>query len=157
MMASVYVFASSLCISLVLCALVRMFAPSGATSKILSVVIGMFMLCSMISPVCSLVKNFNMDEGEVFDERIAKNLAASYDNEVLTRTTNYINEYANSILESISVKPDNIKTVVAVSESKGIYIKEISIYINKTDVQKSDEIVRMLEDSLGCKPQIISE
>ena len=151
---SVYTCAASLCVTLVACAVIRMIAPSGNTSRILSVVISVFVLCSMVSPISSLFKNLNFDTKEETFSVKEKDFSNQYDDAVITKTADYINRYVCSTLSAEGVENVSIKTVLGVDANNGIYINELNIYIDKAYTERFSEIKSIVKNTVGVEPTI---
>lgn len=151
---SIYICAASLCCCLVVCSLVRMIAPAKSTSRILTVVISVFALCCIISPVASAVKGFDVSSVEWSVDAKTKEYAAQYDESVLRETAEYISQYVSAILMSADIKVSEVKTVVAVNDARGIYIRSVSIYLDKKYISRKDEIQQLLYSELGIKAEV---
>ncbi len=151
---SVYICATSLCCCLVVCALVKMITPSGNTTKILSLVIGVFALCCLVSPVVTLVSEFDINALKTEQSINNTEYSQLCDEQVLKTTGDYINSYVDVLLKQANITTDNITTVLGVDENKGIYIRQMNIYINKADMDKADEIENIISNSVGIVPKI---
>jgi len=151
---SIFMCATSICVCLVVCSVIRIVAPTGNTSRILSVVISVFVLLCMFSPLKSLVESFRFESDRSFSEDIELKQAEGYDEQVILQTASYINEYVNNILVNEGVENSEIKTILAVNENRGIYIRELNIYLSKGYSEKSAEIKELIKSSLGVEPLI---
>lgn len=149
-----YICAASLCCCLVVCSLVRMIAPSNSTSKIMSVVISVFALCCLFSPVIELVSDFDMGKYELKSEMKTQEYSDAYDKSVLESTSEYISEYICLLLDTGGIDVKEVKTIIAVNEDRGIYIREVNIYLDKSNVKCEDEITSLLYSELGIKPKV---
>ncbi len=152
---SVYICAASLCSTLIICAILRILSPSGSTQKIMSVVISVFSLCCLASPFYEFSKNINKinAESEIHKGYI-ENFNSEYDSKVVEKTAGYVNEYINSLLESCSVENSNIETILSTDESRGIYIKDVNIYLNGSENANIKEISDVISSAVGVKPNI---
>ncbi len=151
---SIYICAASLCCCLVVSSLVRIIAPSGNTSKILSLIIGLFTICCLISPFVALFKDIDVNIYQKELNTESTNLTELYDEQVLSTTGEYINSYVLSLLKNAEIVPENIKTVLGVTKEKGIYVKQMNIYVRKYTWDKADEIKSLIETSLGIEPKV---
>lgn len=151
---SLYICAASLCCCLVVCSLVRLVAPAGNTTKILSLVIGVFALCCLVSPFATLVNEVEFDSFQYEYEETQTELSLKYNEEILKTTGDYINSYVKVLLTSAEIMPEDIRTTLGVSNENGIYIKEMNIYINKNSSYKSETIEDLIETSVGIKPKV---
>ena len=86
-MNSVAVVAAIICVSALACSFVSIAVPQGSTKKVMNIVLGVFILCTMIVPIKNAVENFNL-EISVADS--AEDLTASadeaYNNAVISET-----------------------------------------------------------------------
>lgn len=154
---SIYICAGTLCCALVVCALVRMLSPSGNTTKILSAVIGIFALCAILSSFTEFLKGIDMPNVAFKENITSQEFSELCDEQVLTQTADYINQYTQTLIDEADIEYKNIETVVGVSDDTGIYIKAMNIYISESTVGRSDEIRELISSSVGVKPNIITE
>ena len=155
-MQSIYICAASLCCCLIVCALLRMIVPSGNTQKIMSVVMGVFTVCCLLSPLYEIGKNFNFPKVNCISYEIEEKLQEQIDSEVMKTTAEYINEYVNSLLYTRGISDAQIKTTLSVSDEGGIYIKDMNIYLYKKSEIDTQKITNLIYTSVGIKP-IITE
>ncbi len=152
---SIYICAGSLCCTLLICSILRIISPSGSTQKIMSVVICVFSLCCLVSPVYELVRSIELDNTQKDVNSIAsENFEVNYDRAVLKETAEYINEYVNMLLESCSAENAKIETILSSDNSKGIYISGMNIYLYGNENVNIQEISDMVFSATGVKPNI---
>ncbi|MBQ4105368.1 MAG: stage III sporulation protein AF [Clostridia bacterium] len=154
---SIYICATSLCCSLVVCAIVKFISPTGNTTKIMTLVISVFMMCAMISPVCTALKNIKLSENKYVSNIKADDFTAVYDKQVLKQTAEYINEYTKALMNEANIYPENIETIIAVNESSGIYIRKMNIYIQEEKLDKTEEIKELVSSAVGTIPEVMTE
>ena len=154
---SLYTCAACLCVTLVACAVIRMIAPSGNTSRILSVVISVFVLCSMLSPITAFVKDFGFGIVDKSINDYEPDISAKYDAEVIRQTAEYINQYVDAALNAQGVTDSSIKTIVSVSENNGINVSEMYIYIDKAYNSRSEEIRDIVKNTVGVDPIVVEQ
>lgn len=151
---SLYICSASLCCCLVVCSLIKLVAPSGSTTKILNLVIGVFALCCLVSPFVTLIKSLDEYSYNVEYKMKQNELSDTYSEEVLGTTGNYINSYTQALLANAEIYVDDIRTTIGVDDKTGIYIKEVNIYVNKDSSYKTNTIVNLVESALGVKPKV---
>ena len=78
------------------------------------------------------------------------------DERVIEETAKYLNEYVNEILVSKGVENASIKTILSTNENRGIYIKELNIYLDKDNMDKSKDVKEWILSLVGIEP-VISE
>lgn len=131
-----------------------MIAPAKSTNKILSVVISVFALCCMISPVASVVKGVEVDSVQWQIDTKTLEYTDKYDENVLKETAEYISQYVSAILSSSQIEVIKVKTVVSANEDRGIYISNVSIYLDKKYMNKKEQIEYLLYSELGMKAEV---
>ncbi len=155
MMDSIFDCATAICLSVVVCSLVRMLVPTGNTQRIISVVLGVFTMMSIIAPVYDLVSSVEISNSE-YESRIEiGEYQNKIDNAVLAQTGEYINQYVSSLMSSSDCDIDKMETNVAINDKGEIYIKEINLYINSFTATESDKATDIVYDTLNIKPNIL--
>lgn len=152
---SMYLCAGSLCCTLVVCSLVRIIAPAGNTTKIMSLVISIFSLCCLFSSFISFSDNLKFSEADISQAEISDEVFSDLcDDKVLTTTGDYINSYTKNLLIQSDINPQQIITVMGVDKNRGIYIREMNIFINEKYHSKTDEVKETVSSILGIEPTI---
>ena len=80
-MNEIFAVTSAICASALICTLVSNFVTDGSTKKIISLVLGAFIICSMIVPIKNAVNGFS----EEIAETDISDLAVSTDDEAYSR------------------------------------------------------------------------
>lgn len=151
---SVYICASSLCCCLVITAVLRIIAPGGNTSKIMSLIFGVFVLCSILTAITGLIKNTDINS-EVKEYNLKEeSFADNVDEQVIRTTADYISEYTNSVLESNGINNSIIRTVLGVDENNGIYLKELNIYLDSKHIEEKDAVSELIQEYVGIIPNV---
>lgn len=152
---SMYLCAGSLCCTLVVCSLVRIIAPAGNTTKIMSLVISIFSLCCLFSSFISFSDNLKFSEADISQAEISDEVFSDLcDDKVLSTTGDYINSYTKNLLIQSDINPQQIITVMGVDKNRGIYIREMNIFINEKYHSKTDEVKETVSSILGIEPTI---
>ena len=155
MSSSIYTCAASMCCCLVVCSIIRIITPSGNTTRIMSVVISVFVLCCLLSPITELIKNFKIKSYEETITAQEYDFSSEIDKKVISQTADYLNEYVNLTLESAGVNNASIETILALSEQKGIYIREMNIYLDVNEKDKTEDIKELVLNSVGIEPNVL--
>ncbi|MBQ4568905.1 MAG: stage III sporulation protein AF [Ruminococcus sp.] len=152
---SIYICAGSLCCTLLICSILRVISPSGSTQKIMSVVICVFSLCCLVSPVYEFVSNIKLNYTQKYaKDAVSDNFEADYDKAVLKQTAEYINAYVYKLLESCSAENAKIETILSSDDKKGIYISGMNIYLNGNENVNIKKISDAVFSATGVKPNI---
>lgn len=153
-MESIYVCAGTIVCSLMLCTLLRLISPQTNFSKILSVIIGVFALLCIISPLKEITSVLNDKSTSAVLEDYSNDIEIKYDSEVLSLTGEYINKYLYSLISAENIQVKNISTSVAHSENKGIYLREVCIYLTEEQTRHSDNIKEIIISAVCIEPKI---
>ena len=140
-----------MCASALICSLVQTFVTDGSTKKIISLVLGAFIICCMVVPVKNAVSSFNTDIEE--KQNSVKEISTddeAYSNAVIKQTEK------NLLLQNnITIKSCDI--ILSRVENNGIIIASISIYIDKEFVRYTNLVSSIVYDNFGITPNIMTE
>lgn len=148
--------ATIICICCVACSIVSLIIPTGRMKKTVSLVLGLFLICSAIIPIKGLVDSFNPDiEIENSLEIETKYNEEDYQKAVLKQTADNLVKVADNLLKNEGVTASNIKISLKVNEENSIYISRIIIYITKIDKENADKIKEIIFKNMSKEPEII--
>lgn len=146
-----------MCASALICSLVQTFVTDGSTKKIISLVLGAFIICCMVVPVKNAVSSFNTDIEE--KQNSVKEISTddeAYSNAVIKQTEINLETALKSFLQNnITIKSCDI--ILSRVENNGIIIASISIYIDKEFVRYTNLVSSIVYDNFGITPNIMTE
>lgn len=147
-----------ICAASLICTLISTFITDGSTKKIVNLVLGAFIVCSLISPVMSAFSSVdvNLSEYETSDSIISSNDEA-YSNEVLKQTQTNLENSAKDILLQNGISINSCKIILANEDENRIIISSVSIYINKGNSGHSQRIQEIIKDNFGINPNVVTE
>lgn len=147
-----------ICAASLICTLFSTFITDGSTKKIVNLVLGAFIVCSLISPVMSAFSSVdvNLSEYETSDSIISSNDEA-YSNEVLKQTQTNLENSAKDILLQNGISINSCKIILANEDENRIIISSVSIYINKENSGHSQRIQEIIKDNFGINPNVVTE
>ena len=124
--------------------------------KTLNLILGMFLLCSMVVPLIGLLSttSYQLDFDE-YSMDVKQDSNSDYESLVLTQTADNLVIAANDLLLSRDIEADNIRVVLKKTDDNSIYISSIYIYINKDYEDKAEEIKRIIGSNMSKEPVII--
>ena len=124
--------------------------------KTLNLILGMFLLCSMVVPLIGLFSTtsyeFDFDE---YSMDVKQDSNSDYESLVLTQTADNLVIAANDLLLSRDIEADNIRVGLKKTDDNSIYISSIYIYINKDYEDKAEEIKRIIGSNMSKEPVVI--
>lgn len=147
-----------ICAASLICTLISTFITDGSTKKIVNLVLGAFIVCSLISPVMSAFSSVDvyLSEYETSDSIISSNDEA-YSNEVLKQTQTNLENSAKDILLQNRISINSCKIILANEDENRIIISSVSIYINKENSGHSQRIQEIIKDNFGINPNVVTE
>lgn len=149
---------SAICASALICTLVSNFVTDGSTKKIISIVLGAFIICSMIVPIKNAVNGFSEEiaETDIADSAVSTDDEA-YSREILKQTRKNLESALKDLLLQNGVEINSCEIILAVTDDNSIIISSVSIYISKEYTQYSDLISEVTFQNFSVQPNIITE
>ena len=149
---------SAICASALICTLVSNFVTDGSTKKIICLVLGAFIICSMIVPIKNAVNGFSEEiaETDIADSAVSTDDEA-YSREILKQTRINLESALKDLLLQNSVEINSCEIILAVTDDNSIIISSVSIYISKEYTQYSDLISEVTFQNFSVQPNIITE
>lgn len=149
---------SAICASALICTLVSNFVTDGSTKKIICLVLGAFIICSMIVPIKNAVNGFSEEiaETDIADSAVSTDDEA-YSREILKQTRINLESALKDLLLQNGVEINSCEIILAVTDDNSIIISSVSIYISKEYTQYSDLISEVTFQNFSVQPNIITE
>lgn len=149
---------SAICASALICTLVSNFVTDGSTKKIVSLVLGAFIICSMIVPIKNAVNGFNEEiaETDISDSAVSTDDEA-YRREILKQTRSNLESALKDLLLQNGVEINSCEIILALTDDNSIIISSVSIYISKEYTQYTDLISEVTFQNFSVQPNIITE
>ena len=149
---------SAICASALICTLVSNFVTDGSTKKIVSLVLGAFIICSMIVPIKNAVNGFSEEiaETDISDSAISTDDEA-YSREILKQTRSNLESALKDLLLQNGVEINSCEIILAQTDDNSIIISSVRIYISKEYTQYSDLISEITFQNFSVQPNIITE
>lgn len=147
--------AVTVCAAALVCSLLSAFVPEGATKKTVSLVIGAFMVCCLISPISSAISSvdFNAEIPDDYSYAVSSSDEA-YASAVLSEAEKNLEQSLADILLQNDIVISDCKIVLAKSQAESIIIGDISIYISSEYSNQTDKIGKLTYESFGVYPRI---
>ena len=149
---------SAICASALICTLVSNFVTDGSTKKIVSLVLGAFIICSMIVPIKNAVNGFSEEiaETDISDSAVSTDDEA-YSREILKQTRSNLESALRDLLLQNGVEINSCEIILALTDDNSIIISSVRIYISKEYTQYSDLISEITFQNFSVQPSIITE
>ena len=149
---------SAICASALICTLVSNFVTDGSTKKIICLVLGAFIICSMIVPIKNAVNGFSEEiaETDISDSAVSTDDEA-YSREILKQTRKNLESALKDLLLQNGVEINSCEIILVLTDDNSIIISSVSIYISKEYTQYSDLISEVTFQNFSVQPNIITE
>lgn len=149
---------SAICASALICTLVSNFVTDGSTKKIICLVLGAFIICSMIVPIKNAVNGISEEIAETYisDSAVSTDDEA-YSREILKQTRKNLESALKDLLLQNGVEINSCEIILALTDDNSIIISSVSIYISKEYTQYSDLISEVTFQNFSVQPNIITE
>lgn len=157
-MKSLFTVVVVVCAASLICTLVSAFITDGSTKKIVNLVLGAFIICSLITPVMSAFSavDVNLSEYKTSDSMISSN-DELYSEEIIKQTQENLENTARDILLQNGISVNSCKIILANEDENRIIISSISIYISKDNAEHSQSIQEIIKDNFGINPSVMTE
>ncbi|MDD5795662.1 MAG: stage III sporulation protein AF [Oscillospiraceae bacterium] len=157
-MSAVLSVCCAVCVVAIAGSVLSVLMPDGNTKKIITLVLGAFMLCSVILPIKSAVTGFTAESCEIPDEqKITASADEIYTNRILSQTEENLSNTLISLLKSEGINVKRVRFYLKQDENLGIIISKICIYIDKKDNTYVFRINEITEENFGQTPFVIAE
>ncbi len=124
--------------------------------KIINLVLGLFLICSMIVPIFGFIStasnDFNIKKNSL---NISTPDEYSYEKEVLEMTADNLVLVANDMLLNENIECENIEIGLKKSDNNSIYISRINIYISNNMIEKTEDIKKIISSNMMKEPVVI--
>lgn len=137
------------------CSIISLLLPTGRMNKVLSLVLSLFMLCSMIIPLISLVDFFKTDFEYIEPDAKLSSYDKEYNDLVLKKTADNLVLCADELLRGQGINSSNIVVGLKISDNDSIYVSKIIIYITEEYREHTATITEIISNNFAKKPEII--
>lgn len=149
-------WAMIICFVSIICTIAEMLVPSGKMEKMFKLIIGVFMLCSILIPIKNTMSNISFDtkKSKNFIKEESK-LKEIIDNQTEVTAKENIKGMIKKFLDTKNIKPEKINVIMDTKQDNCISIKKIEVFLARGDESKKDMIKKELEQKLEIKTDVI--
>ena len=146
------------CAACIICSLLSSFLTDSGLKRVLSLVMGAFLVCSMLFPVAKAIAGFRPEtDGYPSYDALTATADEAVTAQVVKQTQDNLENTLKALLVQNGVTPHSCEVILAESENSGIIISQISIYIDQSDSRRTDEISALVRQHFGMSPRVITE
>lgn len=148
----------AICASALICTLVMNFVSDGGTRKIINIVLGAFVICSMIIPVKNLVTGISNSPAEITaPEELTATADEAYSKQIVSQTRANLESALKSLLQQNNIEISSCEIILSLTDENSIIISSISIYINQEYTQHADTIDEIVFQNFSVHPNIYNQ
>ena len=157
-MSGIATVAMTVCCASLICALVSNFVSDQGIKRVLNLVLGAFVVCSLIFPVRAAVNGIKSGYDEMTEnyEAAATFDEAAYNAQIVSQTRKNLEQTLIAILNQNGIYPKKTEIILSVRDDNSIIISQARIYIDKGCTQ-TGLISQLTIQSFGIEPNIITE
>ena len=147
-----------LLVTVVISALIEFLIPPGKMGKIISMVLGTFVVCSFVIPLPSLKNNLNISLKNTLNSQELKKqqyMEEKIKNQTSDLTKKNIETIIRRYLTNIGIIPQKIEVLMDIGKDNCIVINKCKIYIFENSKISKDTIKQSLENDLNIQTEII--
>ena len=144
-----------LCYISVVVTVISLFLPQKRTRKVFSFVIGLFVICSLIS----VIRNVSVSIGD-FEIKAPDPLPAAaqeYQEQVKQMTVENLVAATDELLRSEGIEAKDISITLKISDEGRIYVEDVVIYISENDLFRKQDVQRIIYGNLAKEPRVYVE
>lgn len=148
----------AICGSALICTLVMNFVSDGGTRKIINIVLGAFVICSMIIPVKNLVTGISNSPAEITaPEELTATADEAYSKQIVSQTRANLESALKDLLLQNNIEISSCEIILSLTDENSIIISSISIYINQEYTQYADTIDEIVFQNFSVHPNIYNQ
>lgn len=143
-----------LCAATIVASILKMLAPSGMTDKVLKLILGLFVLCCLVTAIKDIY--LSLSSNRYLNVEDTSKLTSKSDELVLNTTAEYLAEYSHQLYEGEGIDINEVTVTVNEFESV-IKVTEVNIYIDKSSENYIHELKELTQNVFLLDPNIIVE
>lgn len=146
------------CSASLICTFLSNFVTDGSSKKVINLVLGAFIICSLIGPVKNAVNGFdvNISQYESADD-LTSTSDEAYSNKVVNLTKENLEQTITDILAQNNITINDAEIILSITDENSIIISNACIYISKEYTQYTELISDITLQNFGVVPSIITE
>lgn len=141
-----------LCLISVFVTLTELIMPNGKMEKVIRLVLGTFMVCAIISPISSLIRNVDFDFRDIASE--VSVYEQKTDEDALNMAKANIRDLVTKLLEQNGIKPQRIEINMDKNEMGSIDITKITVYLFGSDRANATKAQGVIKDNFNIETEV---
>lgn len=147
-------WAGAVCATAVICALSEMLIPEGSTAKTVKLVLGLFLIVSVLIPIVNILRHGTFDMKNLSIPQNKTDIVQKADNLSMTYGKSIVQKLISDCLDEKDIKYEKIDVSMDSSDGKSIDIIRAGIYIHAEERNSLAEIQRLVKEKTGITPDV---
>lgn len=143
-----------ICVICVAAAILSSLIPQKRTRRVLTFVIGLFLLSSLFGCIMTSVKDAQQLKPALHAGEIPSYSEKDMERAVIQRTADNLTHTLDELLRNEGIEARNIELTLKISDDGGIYASRVVIYIDEKNADRETQIERIVYGNLSKEPEI---
>lgn len=157
-MSGFYTVAVTVCAAAIACAILSTFVSDGGLKRILSLVMGAFMVCSLIVPAKNAVQKLGLNLSSYpSSQQLTATADEAVNSQVVAQAKENLEKTLSDLLLQNGIKINRCEIILSNQQQNRIIISSVSIYIDKNSPDNTGRISELCSQNFGIEPNIITE
>ena len=156
-MSEIRAWSAAVCMAALGCSAVRLLAPKAGSGKLFSLITSSFFLCALALPLLNITSlpelKIDLLPSDVVTELLEERVTEQLTEQVEAAAVAFVEE----AMTERQLCPKKVEVITDTSESGGIYMKQITIYVDKQSVPGTSLVREVVEKSLGTTVVVKAE
>ncbi|MCL2884048.1 MAG: stage III sporulation protein AF [Oscillospiraceae bacterium] len=150
-------WASALCMAAVGAAILTMLAPKNSMGKLFRVLAAAFFLCCLLSPLLSMKQLTQLNLTAMPSSLQPSALSDTVKAQLNQQVSAAIEGVVTKALQAQNITPKKITADMDIDDQGGIYIKQVTVQVDKRDLAASALLQPTLAQQLGVTVTVVTE
>ncbi len=156
-MSEIRAWSAAVCIAALGCSAIRLLAPKTGSGKLFSLILSSFFLCALALPVLNVGSLPQLDIGLLPSDITAGLLEERVTEQITEQVEAAAIAFVGEAMAARNITPKKVEVVTDTLESGGIYMKQITIYVDKQSMPIASVAREVLEKSLDTNVVVKAE
>lgn len=142
-----------LCMAALAAAIVQYLLPGGAMDKIVRLVLGAFLICSILIPLHKIIPELSMELSAVSQERDSRDFQDTVNAQICSAAGDSIRNLVITELADNQIQCKNVAVMMDTKEDGSIVISKVVVTLDE-DAERCAEVQARLEKKLELKTEV---
>jgi hypothetical protein len=146
-----------LCLAVVVCSILEMMSPGGKMQRIIHLVLGAFLLCTIIVPISASDLKLDVDDKKYFQKDGNKlELKEEVENQTQKLACENLKVSINKMMEKENLETDEIEIFMDTEETGRISINKVCVVLKDKSSEKIKRAEKILKEEIKSKEITVS-